>query len=69
VARNLAGSFVDQLVGKGEQLWWDLKAERFGGFEVDDQLEFGGLLHRKIGRLGAFEYLSDKLPARRKASS
>jgi hypothetical protein len=32
-----------------------LEAERFGHFEVDYQLEFGRLLHGKVGGLGTFE--------------
>ena len=30
-------------------------AERLGGLEVDDQLDFGGLLNRQVGRLLALE--------------
>ena len=41
--------------GAGEQRWWNLEAERFGGFEIDDQLEFGRLHHRQVGRLVALE--------------
>jgi hypothetical protein len=37
----------------------DGEAERLGGLEVDDQLERHRLLHRQIGRLGAFEDLPD----------
>src|ERR1700726_857745 len=33
----------------------DGEAKRLGGLEVDDQLEGGRLLHRQVGRLGAFE--------------
>ena len=31
------------------------EAERFGGREVDDELEFGRLHHRQVGGLGALE--------------
>jgi hypothetical protein len=31
----------------------DGQAERLCGFEVDDQLNFCGLLHRQVGRLVA----------------
>jgi hypothetical protein len=31
------------------------KAERLGGLEVDDQIDFCDLLHREVGRLVAFE--------------
>jgi hypothetical protein len=46
---------LDQLVGLREQQWRHGEAERFGGLKVDDQLEFGRLLHRQIGRFGALE--------------
>ena len=45
----------DDLVGAGEDRWRDRQAERFGGYEIDDQLECRRLLDRKIGRLGALE--------------
>jgi hypothetical protein len=35
------------------------EAERLGGLEIDDQLEFGRPLDRQIGGLGALEDLSD----------
>ena len=49
----------DNLVGAGKQHRWHGKSERFGGLQVDDQLEFGGLLHWKIGRLSTFQHLVD----------
>ena len=33
----------------------DFEAERLGGFEIEDELEFGGLKHRQVGRLLAAE--------------
>src|SRR5712691_7046624 len=39
------GSF-DDLVGTGEDRWWDGEAEGLGDIEIDDQLECGRLLHR-----------------------
>ena len=41
----------DHLVGSGEQSWRNGQAKRFGGFEVDDKIEFGRLFDRNIGRL------------------
>ena len=35
------------------------KTKRLGGLEVDDQLEFGRLYHRQIGRFDALENFSD----------
>jgi hypothetical protein len=46
-AAQQKGSLFDQLVGAAEQRRWYGKARRFGGLEIDDQLEFG----RKRDRL------------------
>jgi hypothetical protein len=43
----------DHVVGKGEQCWRHLKAQRFRGLEIDHQLKLGGLLHRQFGRVSA----------------
>ena len=45
----------DDLVGPQQQRVRDCQAQRLGGLEVDDELELGGLLDRKIGGLGTFE--------------
>jgi hypothetical protein len=54
-----AASSVDHIVGEGEQHRRHLNAERLGGLEVDDEVEFRGLLDGKIGRLGALQNLVD----------
>ena len=43
----------DHLVGKDRNRWGYRKAERLGGLEVDDHLEFCRKLHREIARLRA----------------
>jgi hypothetical protein len=50
----LAHSF-DHLVGAGEQRRRNFQAERFGGLEIDGELEFDRRLNRELGRLGSFE--------------
>jgi len=48
-------ALFDHLVRPDEQGGRHCEAERFGSFHVDHQLEFGRLLYRQIGRLGASE--------------
>jgi hypothetical protein len=45
----------DHLVGAQQQGCGHVEAERFGGLEIDDQLDFRDLLHRQVGRLLALE--------------
>src|SRR5262249_44662421 len=49
-ARVLAAprASLDHLVGAREQLIRHVERERPGGFQVDDQLELGGLGHRQL---------------------
>jgi hypothetical protein len=58
---------MDHLVRPPQQRLRDRQAQGFGGLEVDDQLELGGLLDREIGGLGALEdlvYVSGRLPVK-----
>src|SRR4029434_10319805 len=48
-------SLFDHLVGSAQQRNWKSEAKRLGGLEIDDQLDFSGLLHRQVGRLLALE--------------
>jgi hypothetical protein len=50
--RVLAG-LPDDLVGLEEECRGDREAERLGGLEIDDQLEFRGLLDGQVPGLGA----------------
>jgi hypothetical protein len=45
----------DDLVGAGDKRPRKCQTKFLGGPEVDDQVEFGRLLDRKIGRLRALE--------------
>src|SRR5262249_58785564 len=51
----------DYLVGAAEQGWRHVEAEGLGRDQVDDQLEFGRLLDRKVCRLRAAQNLVDKV--------
>src|SRR6516164_10031693 len=46
---------LDHLVGEREQLVRNVEAERFGGLEVDHQLEFNRLHHGKVLRLRSIQ--------------
>jgi len=53
VRLNLDVNGMMHSIDASEQRGRDVEAERFGGFEVDDQLVFGRLLHRQVGGFGA----------------
>ena len=50
-------SSFDHLVRAQQDRLRDRQTERFGGLQVDDQLELRRLFDRKIGGLGALEDL------------
>ena len=52
-AARLVSSSFDHLIGPTEYRLRDRQAERLGGLEVDDQLDFGRLLDWQVGWLGA----------------
>ena len=49
------GELLDHLVGAGLERSGDLDTKNSGGLQVDDQLQFVGLLdHRHLGRIKPF---------------
>ena len=50
----------DHLIGAGEQIVRNCKAERLGGLEIDNNLELGRPLYRQIARLRALHNLVDE---------
>src|SRR5262249_9745545 len=51
----------DHLVGAGEQRRRHLEAERLGGRQIDNEIEFGWLLDWDIGCLRSAKNLIDKV--------
>ena len=56
--RTFSASF-DHLVSKREERRWHIEAERLGGRQIDDQLEFCRLLNRDIVRACPVQNLID----------
>ena len=56
--RSKKSVLFDYLVRDGKHARRNCKTERFCGFEVDDQLEFGGLEDWQVGGLRALEDLT-----------
>jgi hypothetical protein len=52
-------SRFDHLVGAGEKGFRNRKADRFRGFDVDDEFELGGLIDRQVSGRGAIENASE----------
>jgi hypothetical protein len=50
---------LDYLVSEREQLWRHCNTQCLRRLEIDDKLKLGWLLHRKLGRLGAFQNAVD----------
>jgi hypothetical protein len=48
-----ANSLFDHLVGALKQWRRDSEAQRLGGLEIDDKLDFGRKFHRQVAGFGA----------------
>jgi hypothetical protein len=51
----------NHLVGAGEECRWGGEAERFGGLEVDDEVEFDDLLDRDVSGFSPAQNLVDQV--------
>src|SRR5262249_22257258 len=45
---DISQPLLDHLVGAGEQRGWHVEAERLGGLEIHDELEFSRRLNREV---------------------
>ena len=57
----------DDLVGAGEDQGRDRQADAVGGFQIDNEFEFRGLINRDVAWFGSAEHLAQlirKLSAR-----
>jgi hypothetical protein len=54
-----SAALLDHLVGTAKQREREGDAERLGRLQVDDELDFGWLLDRQVGRLVALENPAD----------
>ena len=59
--KQTSADLFDYLLGQHEEVVWHFDPERLGGFEIDDELEFGRLLHRDVAGLGPAQNLIDQL--------
>jgi hypothetical protein len=50
---NLRHPLLNNLVGRGQQRFWDGEAEGLGGLDVDDEFELGRLQDGQVSGLGA----------------
>src|SRR5215213_8981629 len=44
-------------VGSSQDRWWYRETDRFCGFEINHEFEFGRLRKGKLGRAGTLQYL------------
>ena len=51
----------DHLVGPQQERFRDCETKRLGGRQIDDQIEFGWLFDRNVGRLCTTQNFVDKI--------
>ena len=62
----MPGVSIDHLVGTQQKFPANCQSESVRRFEIDDELEFGGLLNRQVGGLRALQnpvHISSGWPA------
>jgi hypothetical protein len=59
--KQTSADLFDHLVGQHEEVVWHFDPERPGGFEINNELKFGRLLHRDVAGLGPAQNLIDQL--------
>ena len=52
---RIAKDLFDDLVGAGEQLWWNFEADGLRGFQVDDQFKLDRLHDWQVSRFVALQ--------------
>ena len=62
--QQIATSFK-HLIGASDKRIGDIETEPFGGLEINEQLDFGGLLDRQVGGLVTLKYPAGEAPAKR----
>jgi hypothetical protein len=59
--RSKAVKLFNHLVGCSEERLRHSEAEYLGGRQIDDEVEFGRLLDRNVGRFGTAQNFVDKV--------
>ena len=57
--QRISRYLFDRLIGPGKERRWHGKTEGFHSLEIDDKVELGRRLHRKVSRLLALENAID----------
>ena len=56
---RIRSASFDHLVGAQQERFRDCQSDRLGGRQIDDEIELGRLLDRKVSRLRAAQNLVD----------